>query len=80
MPENGDNKHLLSAEQTRKRVLQAKLAQLKEEHRDLNDVIERITEEVPFDQLQASRLKKRKLSLKDAISKIEMELRPDIIA
>ena len=80
MPENGDNKHLLTAEQTRRRVLETKLAQLKEEHQDLNDVIERLTEQVPFDQLQANRMKKRKLGLKDAISKIEMALRPDIIA
>ena len=80
MPDIGDDKHFLSAEQTHKRVLEAKLAQLKEEHKDLNDIIERLTEEVPFDQLQANRMKKRKLGLKDKISKIEMELRPDIIA
>ncbi len=80
MPENGDNKHFLSTSQTRTRVLEARLAQLKEEHSDLNDIIERLTEELPFDQLQVSRLKKRKLGLKDAVSKIEMELRPDIIA
>ncbi|MDA9008329.1 DUF465 domain-containing protein [Alphaproteobacteria bacterium] len=80
MPENGDNKHLLSTEQTRTRVLETNLAQLKEEHSDLNDIIERLTEELPFNQLQVSRLKKRKLGLKDAISKIEMDMRPDIIA
>ena len=34
----------------------------------------------PFDQLQLQRLKKRKLLLKDQISKIESELLPDIIA
>jgi hypothetical protein len=61
-------------------ALKAKLAALKSEHRDLDDVIGRITEHGPFDQLQMQRLKKRKLLLKDQISKIESELLPDIIA
>ena len=61
-------------------ALKAKLATLKTEHRDLDDVIARIVESRPFDQLQMQRLKKRKLMLKDQISKIESELLPDIIA
>ncbi len=61
-------------------ALRAKLATLKTEHRDLDDVIARIVERGPFDQLQMQRLKKRKLALKDQISKIESELLPDIIA
>jgi hypothetical protein len=61
-------------------ALKAKLAVLKSEHRDLDDVIARIAEHAPFDQLQLQRLKKRKLMLKDQISKIESELLPDIIA
>ena len=61
-------------------ALKAKLTALKIEHRDLDDVIARIAERVPFDQLQLQRLKKRKLLLKDQISKIESELLPDIIA
>jgi hypothetical protein len=61
-------------------ALKAKLADLKTERRDLDDVIARITEQRPFDQLQIQRLKKRKLMLKDQISKIESELLPDIIA
>lgn len=60
--------------------LQHRLTQLLSEHRDLDDVIARITDEQPFDQLQIQRLKKRKLSLKDEILKIENELLPDIIA
>jgi len=43
-------------------------------------VIARLAERGPFDQLQLQRLKKRKLLLKDQISKIESELLPDIIA
>ena len=61
-------------------ALRAKLATLKSEHRDLDDVIARLAERAPFDQLQLQRLKKRKLLLKDHISKIESELLPDIIA
>lgn len=60
--------------------LRAKLATLKSEHRDLDEVIARLSEHAPFDQLQLQRLKKRKLLLKDQISKIESELLPDIIA
>ena len=58
----------------------ALLEQLRSEHRDLDDVIARIAEKLPFDQLQVQRLKKRKLALKDQISKLETLLIPDIIA
>ena len=61
-------------------ALKAKLAVLKTEHRDLDEVIARLAERAPFDQLQLQRLKKRKLLLKDQISQIESELLPDIIA
>ena len=61
-------------------ALKAKLAALKTEHRDLDDVIAGMVEGGPFDQLQLRRLKKRKLMLKDQILKIESELLPDIIA
>lgn len=60
--------------------LHAHLAELKTEHRDLDDVIARLTEHAPFDQLQLIRLKKRKLMLKDEIIRIESKLLPDIIA
>ncbi len=61
-------------------TLKRRLAELRSEHRDLDDVIARIAEQVPFDQLQLQRLKKRKLQLKDEIAKIESALLPDIIA
>lgn len=60
--------------------LRRRLAELKSEHRDLDDVIERLAEKRPVDQLQIQRLKKRKLRLKDDITKIESRLLPDIIA
>ena len=61
-------------------ALRTKLAALKSEHRDLDDVIAQLVKRVPFDQLELQRMKKRKLLLKDQISKIESELLPDIIA
>ncbi len=60
--------------------LRRMLEEMRIEHRDLDDVIARLTEKAPFDQLQLQRLKKRKLGLKDAILRIESELQPDIIA
>ncbi len=60
--------------------LRQRLAELKSEHRDLDDVIARIGEAAPFDQVQIKRLKKRKLLLKDLIARIESRLLPDIIA
>jgi hypothetical protein len=61
-------------------VLRRKLSELKTEHRDLDDVIDRLAHQLPFDQLKLQRMKKRKLVLKDMIAKIESQLVPDIIA
>jgi len=61
-------------------ALHEKLSALKEEHRDLDDVIARVSEDAPFDQLRIQRLKKRKLLLKDQIASVEDNLLPDIIA
>ena len=60
--------------------IKERLAALRLEHRDLDDVIARISEQAPFNQLQIRRLKKRKLMLKDHIIMLENELLPDIIA
>jgi len=65
---------------TEREALERRLVELRTEHRDLDDVIARLSEEVPFDQLQVQRLKKRKLQLKDQISVLEGQLLPDIIA
>ena len=58
----------------------AQLHQLESEHRDLDDVIERLGDDRPFDQLKLQRLKKRKLALKDDIAKLRSQILPDIIA
>jgi hypothetical protein len=60
--------------------MRAKLEELRSEHRDLDDVIQRLSETSPFNQLQIQRLKKRKLALKDQMTKLESKLLPDIIA
>jgi hypothetical protein len=61
-------------------ALRAKLAELKEEHRDLDAAIATMSDTGAFDQLRLTRLKKRKLQLRDEIARIEDELLPDIIA
>ena len=58
----------------------AQLHQLESEHRDLDDVIERLGDDKPFEQLKLQRLKKRKLALKDEIIKLRSRILPDIIA
>ncbi len=60
--------------------LYKRLEELRTEHRDLDIVIQQLTESTPVDFLRLQRLKKRKLLLKDSISKIESMLLPDIIA
>ncbi len=68
----------LSPEQEKE--LQARLAVLQEEHRDLDAAIAALADQTVTDQLQLQRLKKRKLHLKDQIIKINDQLLPDIIA
>lgn len=53
---------------------------LQEEHRDLDDAINRLSEGPYINELQLSRMKKRKLLLKDSIAKIETLLIPDLNA
>jgi hypothetical protein len=61
-------------------ALRLRIEQLYLEHRDLDDVISRLVEGTPHDQLQVQRLKKRKLHVKDQISALEGQLTPDIPA
>ena len=60
--------------------LRAELAQLRQEHRDLDVAIEALHNSPGSDLLQVQRLKKRKLHLRDRIIQIEDQLTPDIIA
>ena len=61
-------------------AIKQRLAALKSEHRDLDDVIAQLAASPAADQLQIQRLKKRKLALKDIMARLESMLLPDIIA
>lgn len=61
-------------------MLRARLAELRNEHRELDARIESLHSDHLSDQLTLKRLKKRKLWLKDQIARVEDQLYPDIIA
>jgi hypothetical protein len=61
-------------------ALRTKLAELKQEHRDLDQAIGMMQDAANRDMFQLGRMKKRKLQLKDLIARIENALLPDIIA
>ena len=60
--------------------LRAQLAELRLEHQDLDDSIEALSVLPVVDQLQIARLKKKKLILRDEITRLEDQVTPDIIA
>lgn len=60
--------------------IETKLIELETEHRDLDDAIKRMSEGVYVDQIQLKRLKKKKLQLKDTITKLKSSLIPDVSA
>jgi len=62
------------------RNIQNQIVLMESEHRDLDSVIERLAEVLPFDQLKLQRLKKRKLVLKDEMARLRSQILPDIIA
>jgi hypothetical protein len=57
-----------------------RLRQLRIEHRDLDDIISRLSMDFKVDELQMKRLKRRKLLLKDQIARLESQLIPDLNA
>ena len=57
-----------------------KLRALRIEHRDLDEVISRLSLDINVDEIQVKRLKNRKLVLKDQIERLESELIPDLNA
>lgn len=61
-------------------ALKQELVEMRIEHRDLDDMIARLSENALVDQIQLRRLKKRKLLLKDHIAKLESKLIPDLEA
>ena len=63
-----------------KQMLIQELAELKQEHRELDIEINKMVELVEKNQFEIKRLKKHKLKLKDAISRLESNLIPDLHA
>lgn len=64
-----------NAEEIRRRISELNL-----EHRDLDRAIEALEQNPLHDELQLKRLKKRKLMLKDQITRMESQLIPDLNA
>ena len=60
--------------------LMQRLVALQIEHRDLDDVIRRLSNDPGHDQLQITRMKRRKLMLKDQIARLERQIDPDVCA
>ena len=58
----------------------ALIAELREEHRDLDEAIARLAVDPAVDQLRVRRMKKRKLKLKHSIDHLESQLIPDLDA
>jgi hypothetical protein len=63
-----------------KEGIRQRIIELELEHRDLDLVIETLSREGSYEELQLRRLKKRKLQLKDHITLLKMQLVPDIPA
>ena len=57
-----------------------RIEELKTEHRDLDDVLKRLSNDRNADELQVRRLKKRKLQIKDTITHLESQLVADMTA
>ena len=68
------------SEMDHEEILNAELMVLRQDHRDLDEAINALAQTPSADPLTVKRLKKKKLLLKDQISRIEDELTPDIIA
>ena len=71
---------MMTIKHDEKQMLLQELAELKQEHRELDLSIQNLTEEVKANQTEVGRLKKQKLKLKDAISRLESNLIPNLHA
>lgn len=61
-------------------MLMQELVELKQEHRELDLAITQLQTRLDTNQFEVSRLKKQKLKLKDAITRLESNLIPDLHA
>ena len=65
----------MNPEEIRRRIIE-----LQVEHRDLDQIIDRVASQIDHDELQLRRLKKRKLQIKDQMVMLQIRLVPDIPA
>lgn len=65
----------MNPEEIRRRIIE-----LQVEHRDLDQIIDRLASQIDHDELQLRRLKKRKLQIKDQMVMLQIRLVPDIPA
>ena len=63
-----------------KKKIKAKICELRKLHSELDIEISKIVKVIPVDQVMLQRIKKKKLKLKDEISKLSSHILPDIIA
>ncbi len=63
-----------------RQTIRLRLNELRIEHRDLDEVISRLADNPTIDQLRLRRLKKKKLQLKDLITRLESKMIPDMDA
>ena len=62
------------------RQIKVRIVELELEHRDLDQLIEQLVHDLSFEELHIKRLKKRKLQVKDELTRLEDKLIPDILA
>ena len=60
--------------------IREKINELRKLHSELDMEISKIVKVIPVDQVMLQRIKKKKLKLKDEISKLSSHILPDIIA
>ena len=60
--------------------IKAKISELRKIHSELDVEMSKIVKVIPVDQVMLQRIKKKKLKLKDEISKLSSQILPDIIA
>lgn len=60
--------------------IQRRILELQTEHRDLDEVVNTLSDRIDVDQLLLRRMKKRKLQLKDQIARLKSQLIPDLDA
>ena len=60
--------------------IKAKIIELRKLHSELDIEISKIVKVIPLDQVMLQRIKKKKLKLKDEISKLSSHILPNIIA